>query len=213
MRRSRRRPPSPFTRDTTITTIPENMQDENNTLSTVRRSSVSRRLDPLLSSDSVRQRARSEERNVPEPDSDDEAMADKQHQQQHSPKGFLTRIDSDPLDSPGAVAKQPKSKKLSQDASISISPKKKSPPLPTLPRYPISETKNHNCWSEPHAGKCFKVRGENYLVDKKKVASGPYIFPARGADLILTNEESGLGTNIAERHCVLAGHVRSVPTL
>ena len=53
----------------------------------------------------------------------------------------------------------------------------------------------------------------NNGIDKKKVASGPYIFPARGADLILTNKESGNGTDIAERHCVLAGHVRSVPTL
>lgn len=98
-------------------------------------------------------------------------------------------------------------------SSKDVSPMKKAPALPTLPRYPIAENKNHNCWSEPHAGRCFKVRGMNYLNDKKKVASGPYIFPARGADLILTNKESGNGTNIAERQCVLAGHVRSVPTL
>lgn len=128
-----------------------------------------------------------------------------------SPKA-LTRIDSDPLDSPGAVVKKP-SESLPPSPEKGVSPKKKSLPLPTLPRYPIAETKNHNCWSEPHAGKCFKVRGGSYLSDKKKVASGPYIFPARGADLILTNKESGIGTDIAERHCVLNGHVRSVPTL
>lgn len=174
------------------------MHDET-TLSTVRRSSVARRLDPLTTDSCTRQRARSEERNVPEPDSDTEG------DQQPSPKN-LTRIDSDPLDSPGGVMKKSKSKCLSTLAVTT----QKSPSLPTLPRYPIAENKNHNCWSEPHAGKCFKVRGGNYLVDKKKVASGPYIFPARGADLLLTTES---GTDIAQRTCVLNGHLRTVPTL
>lgn len=172
---------------------------EDSTLSTVRRSSVSRRLQPLDTDTScAHQRARSEERNIPEPS-----------EEYNSPK-ILKRIDSDPFDSPGGVAIQP-----SVSKSHSESPKKKSQQivLPTLPRYPIAETKNHNCWSEPHAGKCFKVRGATYLYDKKKVGSGPYIFRARGADLILTNKESGNGTDIALRGCVLNGHVRSVPTL
>ena len=172
---------------------------QDHTLSTVRRSSVARRLQPLDTETScTHQRARSEERSIPEPS-----------EEYHSPK-ILKRIDSDPFDSPGGVAiSQP-----SVSKSHSESPKKKShPTLPTLPRYPIAETKNHNCWSEPNAGKCFKVRGANYLYDKKKVGSGPYIFPARGADLILTNEESGNGTDIALRSCVLNGHVRSVATL
>ena len=104
--------------------------------------------------------------------------------------------------------------KSASKISMEEGPKKKRPQaLPTLPRYPIAVTKNHNCWSEPHAGKCFKVRGGNYLNDKKKVESGPYIFPARGADLILTNKQSGNGADIAKRQCALNGHVRSVPTL
>ena len=188
----------------------ENEESANNTLSTVRRSSVTRRLQPLSDSSTTRQRARSEERNIPEPDSDEEGEI---IEQSHSPKG-LTRIDSDPLDSPGAVVKEQRSVSLQNEEEKS--PKKKSTHdtlLPTLPRYPIAVTKNHNCWSEPHAGKCFKVRGGNYLNDKKKVESGPYIFPARGADLILTNRQSGNGADIAKRQCVLNGQVRSVPTL
>lgn len=197
------------------------MQDQENTLSTIRRSSVSRRLDPLLT-DSYKQRSRSAERNIPEPDADGEGHVvieeEEKEQQQHSPRDKLTRIDSDPLDSPGGVVKRLSKLQFSPtkgiiDGGVVVGSNRRKPALPTLPRYPIAETKNHNCWSEPHAGKCFKVRGPNYLGDKKKVASGPYIFPARGADLILTNEESGKGTDIAERHCVLGGHVRSVPTL
>ena len=42
-----------------------------------------------------------------------------------------------------------------------------------------------NCWSEPPASN-FKVRGEKYLTDKKKLQSGPSLFPNRGVDLFLT---------------------------
>lgn len=43
-----------------------------------------------------------------------------------------------------------------------------------------------NCWSEPPC-KVFNVRGDNYLTDGKKVPSGPFLFPARGMDLFLTD--------------------------
>ena len=200
------------------------MQHEEKILAAVRRSSVSRRLQPLSFPDACRQRARSAERNIPEPDSDTEIDAS----DDMSPRRF-TRIDSDPLDSTGdAVTTQSESSSATADRGAPTTAVKTPPQevgitnekprqhaiaLPTLPRFPIAETKNQNCWSEPHASKCFKVRGPNYTVDKKKISSGPYIFPARGADLILTKQASGPGTDIALRHSVLAGRVRSTPTL
>jgi len=86
--------------------------------------------------------------------------------------------------------------------------------IPTLPRFPVLETKDRNCWSEP-SHTIFDIRGHNYLVDpKNKIQSGPYLFTARGADLILTNnDESGPRTGIAEKYTtLLAGHARSTPT-
>jgi hypothetical protein len=137
---------------------------------------------------------------VPEPDEND-----REHEKQ-SPRNQFKRIDSDPLDSTGDI----------DEALPKVVPKEKAriaAALPTLPRYPIAETKNHNCWSEPHAGKCFKVRGPKYFVDKKKISSGAYVFPARGADLILTNPSTSTGVDIALNHSVLGGRVRSMPTL
>lgn len=58
--------------------------------------------------------------------------------------------------------------------------------FPTLPRYPIGETHDKNCWSEP-AEDIFKVRGARYLRDDSKVVSGPYLMRARGSDLVLVN--------------------------
>jgi hypothetical protein len=43
-----------------------------------------------------------------------------------------------------------------------------------------------NCWSEPVAHE-FKVRGPNYLKDKIKIPSGPFLFPARGVDIFLSD--------------------------
>lgn len=85
--------------------------------------------------------------------------------------------------------------------------------IPTLPRFPVLETKDRNCWSEP-SHTIFAIRGHNYLVDpKNKIQSGPYLFTARGADLILTNDESGPRTGVAEKYTsILAGHARSTPT-
>ena len=83
----------------------------------------------------------------------------------------------------------------------------------TLPRFPVLETKDRNCWSEP-SHTIFSIRGHNYLNDpKNKIPSGPYLFTARGADLILTNDKSGPRTGIAEKYTsILAGHARSIPT-
>jgi len=58
--------------------------------------------------------------------------------------------------------------------------------LPTLPRYPVAETRNKNCWSEPPVT-IFHVRGPDYLTTKKKLPSASYLLPARGCDLFLSN--------------------------
>lgn len=86
--------------------------------------------------------------------------------------------------------------------------------LPTLPRYPVAETRDLNCWSEPKVD-IFKVRGKNYLKDKKKVASEPYLFRARGCDLLLFPKEGeGSTVNIFDRSDVLLnGTLHKAPTL
>mmetsp|Transcript_38672 Transcript_38672/g.54443 ORF Transcript_38672/g.54443 Transcript_38672/m.54443 type:complete len:505 (-) Transcript_38672:527-2041(-) len=65
-----------------------------------------------------------------------------------------------------------------------------------------------NCWSQPsHTD--FKVRGSNYLQDKKKIPSGPFVFPARGVDLFLTDS---CPENIGSNSGVLGGALRTKPT-
>lgn len=90
--------------------------------------------------------------------------------------------------------------------------------MPTLPRYPVAETKNTSCWSEPPAER-FQVRGASYLTSstssrkKCKVPSGPYLFSARGADVFLTNRSSGPVKKLASNYStILGGHARSLPT-
>lgn len=59
--------------------------------------------------------------------------------------------------------------------------------LPTMPRFPVADTRNKNCWSEPQVD-IFQVRGPMYFDDKKKITSGPYLLDARGCDIFLTDE-------------------------
>jgi hypothetical protein len=144
-------------------------------------------------------RSRSAERYVPEPDEDDDLVA---KQADSIALHLRLRADSDPLEVPGA----------SEPAASSP----RGQPIPTLRRYPVAETMNCNCWSEPpHAS--FSVRGGAYLREKKptKVPSGPYLFRAIGADVILTDESSGNlpCTSIVSKYStILGGHLRSVPT-
>ena len=63
--------------------------------------------------------------------------------------------------------------------------------IPTLPRFPVAETRNQNCFSEPPVS-IFHVRGSNYFVDKKKDESGPYLMPARGCDFFMTENHKSL---------------------
>ena len=146
-------------------------------------------------------RARSAERNVPEPDSS------------HGVPPPLKRSESDCIESPGGdeelddIVHQ-----LSDGLDIDCKA------IPTLPRYPAAlSTKNTSCWSEPDAGR-FKVRGANYLQQttkrKEKVPSGPYLFKALGADVLLTNKNSGPGTEVCTNYStsILGGRARATST-
>lgn len=65
-----------------------------------------------------------------------------------------------------------------------------------------------NCWSEPpYDG--FHIRGPNYLVDKKKIPSGPYLLLNRGADLFLTDT---CPENVGSNSSILGGLLREKPT-
>eukprot|EP00934_Nitzschia_sp_Nitz4_P006835 Nitzschia sp. Nitz4//scaffold53_size117307//9759//12068//NITZ4_003753-RA/size117307-augustus-gene-0.90-mRNA-1//1//CDS//3329554154//6825//frame0 len=65
-----------------------------------------------------------------------------------------------------------------------------------------------NCWSEPFAEN-FQVRGGNYLSDKVKEASGPFVFPVRAIDLFLTDT---CPENVGSNAGVLGGALREKPT-
>ena len=66
-----------------------------------------------------------------------------------------------------------------------------------------------NCWSVPDFTN-FHVRGPNYLVDKKKIESGEFLFPARAVDLFLTD---ACPENIGSNSGVMGGALREKPTL
>lgn len=65
-----------------------------------------------------------------------------------------------------------------------------------------------NCWSEPPHGQ-YNIRGANYLNDHKKVTSGPFLFPARGVDLLLIDE---CPENVGQNTKLFGGCLRDVPT-
>jgi hypothetical protein len=94
--------------------------------------------------------------------------------------GFHRRAMSDPFD-----AQEIAEESAFLDSSAQIIASKKEGILSTLPRYPVSAQRNKNCWSEPPVS-IFHVRGPDYFKDKKKVPSGKYLMPARGADLFLS---------------------------
>jgi len=66
-----------------------------------------------------------------------------------------------------------------------------------------------NCWSEP-TFQDFKVRGKNYLTDRIKIPSGPFLFPVRGVDLFLTD---ACPENIGRNTGIMGGKLRDVPTM
>ncbi|KAL3759436.1 hypothetical protein ACHAWU_000735 [Discostella pseudostelligera] len=170
-------------------------------------------------------RSRSAEPYVPEPDEGEDGALILEHTGagDESPKIMFVRTDSDPLDSAGCDKLSDGDElEISEHGTVTIPnslcldlhPATMHEPIPTLPRYPVAETKNCNCWSEPPHSK-FNVRSKTYLRDKKpsKIASEHYILRAIGADVILTNSSSGPGTAIASNYTkILGGHLRSAPT-
>ena len=168
-------------------------------------------------------RSRSAERNVPEPDADDKEaieIDDIDIARLH------LRCNSDPLDVGGEdgeddealkstpITSQHGTARIPNKMGLSIHATTLQDAMKTLPRYPVIATKNCHCWSEPPYAK-FNIRGKTYLRDKKpvKIPSGPFLFRAIGADLILTNTSSGPGTKIATNYStILGGHLRSRPT-
>lgn len=82
---------------------------------------------------------------------------------------------------------------------------------PTLLRYPVAESHNRNCWSEPPIS-IFTVRGSSYFKDKKKVASDPYLFQARGSDILLTDSNDNVDIS-KMTHLIMGGQLRKKPTL
>jgi Protein ENHANCED DISEASE RESISTANCE 2, C-terminal len=79
-----------------------------------------------------------------------------------------------------------------------------------MPRYPEEAELGEylNRWSAPNHEE-FKVRGNNYLKDKKKVSSGEFLFPARGLDLFLTD---ACPENVGRNSGIMGGHFRDVPS-
>ncbi len=65
-----------------------------------------------------------------------------------------------------------------------------------------------NCWSEPIYSD-FRVRGANYLKDKVKVSSGPFLFPLRGVEMFLSDV---CPENIGRYQVLLSSKLRNKPT-
>lgn len=91
------------------------------------------------------------------------------------------RAFSDPFDSNDDMVKQI----FANGDGSAVPASNSADALPTLPRFPVSATRDLNCFSEPPIN-IFHVRGPNYLDDKVKISSGPYLLRARGCDLFLS---------------------------
>lgn len=92
-------------------------------------------------------------------------------------------------------------------------------PIMTMHEFPndakigSKEAYHQNCFSQPEHT-LFNVRGSKYLIkgkngSKKKVSSGPFVFPQRGVELFLTKNAP---ENVSSNPNVLDGHLRDVPT-
>ena len=118
----------------------------------------------------------------------------------------LQRSNSDPFDDAGDELLQVPG--LTEAADRHDSHKGKA--LPTLYRFPCTETRNQNCWSET-PNKMFFVRGPHYMEgDKTKIPSKQYLFQARGCDLFLTSDHSNSTTTVLQAG--LGGNIRKKPT-
>jgi len=81
----------------------------------------------------------------------------------------------------------------------------------TLERFPDGAPlgSHLNMFSAPPASN-FRVRGPDYLADRRKVPSADYPFDLRGCDLFLTDDPP---TDIGRHPSLLAGRLRDVPTM
>jgi hypothetical protein len=123
----------------------------------------------------------------------------------------MQRSNSDPFDdggdelvqAPDPVERVGKTDTVKQDQI------RKVKALPTLYRFPCTQTRNQNCWSETPA-EMFTVRGHNYMNgDKTKIRCKHYLLQSRGCDLFNTQDnnrsindiilEGGLGGNIRKK--------------
>lgn len=79
-----------------------------------------------------------------------------------------------------------------------------------MPRFPEGAKLGSvlNSWSDPPSTN-FMVRGDKYLSDKKKIKSGPFVFPTRGVDLFLTDQ---CPENVGRISTLMNSDLRSVPT-
>lgn len=151
----------------------------------IRRASMSRRQEHIQSPPI---RSRSTERYQPEPDvsklsfndDEDDANAPAVSAGSLEPPHHR-RVFSDPFDTAEDL--------VQEEEEEQPAPEVKPDPhaLTTLPRFPVQETRNKNCWSQPPVD-IFSVRGPRYFDDKKKVQSGPYLLQSRGCDLFLTDK-------------------------
>uniref|UniRef100_A0A7S0UJE2 Protein ENHANCED DISEASE RESISTANCE 2 C-terminal domain-containing protein n=2 Tax=Pseudo-nitzschia delicatissima TaxID=44447 RepID=A0A7S0UJE2_9STRA len=116
----------------------------------------------------------------------------------------LQRANSDPFDDGGDELLQVPGHLKEIDGSD------RSKALPTLYRFPCTQTRNQNCWSESPV-EMFSVRGSNYMSgDKTKVSCKQYLFDARGCDLFLT--ENCKGVDEITLQGGLGGNLRKKPT-
>mmetsp|Transcript_28971 Transcript_28971/g.32491 ORF Transcript_28971/g.32491 Transcript_28971/m.32491 type:complete len:367 (+) Transcript_28971:69-1169(+) len=83
--------------------------------------------------------------------------------------------------------------------------------LPTLHRFPCTQTRNQNCWSESPI-ELFSVRGPNYMSgDKIKIPCKNYLLRSRGCDLFLTEDNNSM-LDIKRLQGGLGGNLRKKPT-
>jgi len=125
----------------------------------------------------------------------------------------IQRSNSDPFDDGGEELEQVPDRKGGIDSidNNNIDQKNKVKSLPTLYRFPCTQTRNQNCWSETPA-EMFMVRGPNYMDgDKTKIRCNHYLFQARGCDLFLTDGEKK-GTDDIILQSGLGGNIRKKPT-
>lgn len=123
-----------------------------------------------------------------------------------------TRVDSETLMRMSLGNDKPAERSLSRNCSIFTysSDLKESSGKSPIQKFPKGAEIGSilNCWSEPVAHE-FKVRGPNYLKDRIKIPSGPFLFPARGVDIFLSD---CCPEHIARYKAILGGKLREKAT-